>query len=294
MGLKLFQLIDAGTSKFNKRFDLLFKIYVLVTTVLISGNSIYIMIKYTLKLNGGLMNMNFLIHTMMQFLLIFRCGPRLSANEVICLLDPLNNEKCEKFIKRSVFTAVGIQSFTIISGLTYLFLVGPDELFMVSFGFEGKEITRSPEGTFVTFCSVLNVVHMFIATAIFSVRYLVFVYSMSLLARQNLTFIEGLLAKSKLINLNQIIFVRIEEMYLTFNSLGNRLNVTYGRVPLWFHMVLYAMITSVGTWSVLARGGANGMEAMYRNIIFLLTTLAVDLLAIELCRRSDTSMVTFQ
>lgn len=254
----------------------------------------YVIVNYTFRMNGGMMSLHYSIHHLMQFLLIFQSGEKLSSDEITSSLNPQNQRRFKKCRNVCLWSMVALIVTFVLFLVFFFLLYSPGEIFLLGYGAPGSQVVQSLIGRILVFVAVNTLTNILFTALVFFPRYLIFVYAMSLLTKQNSLFIEGLVVKCDAIDLSPVTFSRLEGMYLNYRKLVNKLNVSYGKVPLWSLMVLYANTASLGTLIVLSNGKASSLVILGRNIILLLCTLVYFLILIKLCNSSYDSMEYFR
>lgn len=290
----MFHALELGTLKWNKKVVWAFKIYLFISSLLSVICNFYVMIEYTIKINGGIININFIIQTTMQFFVTCRCEQNMTGDEISCHLNGGNFERLRE--RKVAFMWIIFSCIAFFSGtsIAYLLLNGPNEIFMMTFGFEGEGIRNTWMENPLLIVAIMSLSNMVISMVVFAVLYSTFVYSLLLLARQNLALVDSLIIKCELINLERSIFLKLEELYLTYKELVEKLNSVYGRVPFWFLMLVYANITAVGTFMVISNAGTSTPIIIGRNTSFLAAVTIVVMMLINMSGKSYESMNKFR
>lgn len=291
---KLFDLLITGTANLNPSVTWVMKMYVLICTLFSIVSHTFVMINYTLKVNGGIININFLIHNLMQFLLVVLPGQRFTSDQIACLLTRANQEKLQLYKATFILVLMTFLAFTSLSSVIVFTLNrGTDQMYVMAYGFERSRAFDPMTETFLLAVVVCNLGNIFWTLFIFSSRYAVLLYATSLLAQQNLHFMDSLEVKCHLGQLNPAIFNRVDQMYLMYRRIVDKVNAAYGKVPFWFLMVFYANITSFGTLLVLLNGQAV-LVFVNRNVSSMATILAGLLGFIHLSNKGYHAMELFR
>ena len=291
--LRIVHLLESGNSKSHPRLVRTLKIYFAISLIIITSCNIYVMAKYTLKRNGGIFNFQSLMHMTMQFCIIFCDKGFLTSEQVACYLSPETNVRLQNY-KKNYFKYFSLVMAPIIaSSIILISIYGPDEIYIMAFGIEGREV-ESFLGYFLLIMAFINVFNLISTIFIFSSRYIAVVYAIHMLARENLTFTRSLLIRCELSILNQEVFSRLEEMYLVYTSLVNEVDVIHGKVPLWCFMIIYVCIAAIGTFAVLSDYTISLASIIARSAAFLAVSLIFMLIVTRFCESAHTSMKQFR
>lgn len=289
---KFWKIFD-DKSKLKRKIIFLLKVYFALSILSSAACHLFIMSNYTFKLNGGAVSINFFIHYLMQILLIFRSDQQISIDEISCLLNKEAQRKLERCRATFKWLAVVFVTLIFMSSAIFLCTNGPSEVLIMAFGYDGNEL----DGSFRKILLVLginNLINMLITFSTFSVWYSFILHAISLFAIQNVTFVDTLVAKCDVVHLTQETFCQIEELYLIYRELVEKVNFTYGRIPLWCLMMLYANITSFGALFVIFKGNAAICAILARTVFFSISVLAILFFWIHMSNLSYRSMETFR
>lgn len=290
---KCFDFLIDSSSKLTKKVTLPIKTYILIFILLSIAINSYLTAKYNLKIYGAIFNLNYVMHNLMQFLLVFRSSEQLTIKQVSQLLNQVDQEGLKRVKISFVWCILAFALFLIISAFAYFMMNHPREIYLLVLGFEADQLVNLPIGSFFVFVGVVSLINLLLTLTVFCARYLLIVHAISLFSKQNLTFIDSLLS-SETNNLAHGFLMKIEDLYLLYKQLVEKVNASYGHFLFWLLMVLYTTITSFGILIVMWNGESVLLNLIARNVSFIVTILIFTLCLINKCNKSYYWMEEFR
>lgn len=290
---KFNKIFASGTVKLNTGLTFLLKCYILVSILLAILCHLFVVVNFTLKDNGGIVSLNYIVHHSMQFLLVFRPGHRFTTDQVFCLLNEANRRRIK------LYRSIILSSTIVVIAIYILMLIacrkfrGPGTIYLLAYGFDGSSLEDSLIKRILLLVGMNNVTNIFITGLEFSARYFIFVYAISLVARQNINLMDTLLESGPM-DTRPETFSCLEQLYFDYREVVGKLNASYGNVPLWFLLNLYTNITGLGTFIVIFHGKASVLDILGRSMMCVATAFAFTVFLIHLCTKSHNFMARFR
>lgn len=286
-------LVD-GSVKFNRKLVLVCKIYIFCSIILSIATHSFVVIKYTLKSNGGTISWNYFVYHAIQLLFLICPGDQLTGDEILRPLDRENEKRIKKYRIVASWSNTAFIAICVLSTLGHFYARGPDHLLAIAFGLDHSEVLGSPTGYVLLFVAINNVVSILSYSIEYTARYTIFVYALLLFAKQNVAFIDDLMCKCESVTFNSATLNRIDELYLEYKELVDKLNSAYGKIPFWYLTILYCNITSIGTFLVILHGKATVYELLGGSVSGVSITFFFTMYLIHLCSASYDSMESFR
>lgn len=279
--------------KVNKGFSFLVKAYVLLVSLLSIGLQTFVTAKYSLESNVGVVICS-LPQQILQFILLLRRGT--CDDEVIGLLTSASLERVKKLRVIMVLSYIAYQFVLVTSAFGCLIIFGPAEVFLVAFGNPADSRQFNSFAKFwLVFVFLHNLVNSIGVLGVFSLRYTKVAHAISLLAEQNLTHLNNLVFDGvTMVPVDPKSFVKIEQMYLTYREVLEKLNSIYGLVPLWLLLILYTSITATGSYAVICRDSFITWSMVSKNLAFCSLLVTFVLYWTHLSSRSYNLMENFR
>lgn len=295
-----------GTVRPGKRLYFTLKTYYVLSTWLTITSHLYFMFKYTIKTNGGIVSISWIVHQLMELFLVFRCGG--FGHQLTGLLNESNVELMKKFKFLFLVIMMSVALFT--SFLVIYFTFNDAQLVCpVSFGIAQNELSDTRSELICYIVSFNHVTNTFSTILVLSARYSTIAYSITLFAQQNLLLMTNSTRdqiknsdlwrqqrtnKSKDHFDHQFLFSEMERLYLASKELVEKLNSTYGSVPFWFLMLLYSNITTFGTIMVISNKICSTALFIFRYGGFICIILTLNLFLINLSNKCFNRMEAFR
>ena len=292
--LRFYRLLEKDVSTKPTVAIRMLILYLLACFTLKTATNVLVMMKYTFKLNCGVINWFQLWTTFMQFIIIF-CGKgAMPSDQISCLLGQVEQKKLEKtkFIYISMILLCSL--FIIVSSFKFVSSNGASAMYYSIFGIDGSEVVEPAMKWILLVSAITANLNMAFTILIFALRYSSVLEATSLLTQQNLHIMNKLLMKCELAEVKDLTFKTIEDMYLAYIRIVRQVNTVHGRVPLWFLMMIYICITMLGSYIVVSDGKTSLMPLLTRNGICLAVVLVFTLRLITLCTRCHSNMEQFR
>ena len=288
---KICDIVSGVDANIDKKVALALKRIMLTSNLLTLATSLYVLVMYTFKLDGGLVTIQFIVHNLMQILI--STGYSINSDDVVYLL----NEEYEKIFNKYRYKYISLTMVAVsciwMSLVVFIIKSGAKELYLTTFGFEGNEFDGTQVGYMLASIGILEMVILIILLLLFSIRYSTLVYAISLLARQNLSIIDSWPTKLQLATLNKSIFTKLEEIYLVYIESVEKINRKYSIYPLWFFMGTYVGFITIGTFSVVSTAKSSTLSVVIRQIFVIIIFFLFFFMLIRMCNTSSTSMEHF-
>lgn len=282
------------TSKLKKVLVICFKIYIFITIALSLSCHAFVTFKFTLNENGGIVSLIYLVANVMQFLLIFDSEKTLPLDTVTNLLKPSTQQSIRRNRAISGWSIFALVTLFVLSLLFFVSFNGPTRVFLKAYGCESSHL-KEPLFVRIFLLIAFNNTATIMATSLtFFSRYLMFLYYICLLARQNVAFVDSFLMQSGPPDVTYGTLKRIEQLYLQYKELVDKLNVAYSMVPLWSLINLYTHILALGTMLIIFHGKRNALGISIQCAFFLVAALVFTILLVQMCKTSHTLMETFR
>lgn len=280
--------------KMNRGFASLLKCYILLSILISLTVHTFVTVKYTLKENGGIVSLNYTVHHFMQFLLIFSSHREFSLDQITYLLTPANKRIFKRNKSICLFWNFTLGAFCLFSLFTFIYFYGQREFNLSGYGLKANQVEDPFLNQILFFSGFNQVVSVFATSFIFIGRYSIFLNAICLFAKQNVTFIDTLLVKCDSITLTQETLEQLEELYLKYRELVDKLNSTLGTVPLWCLVTSYTNVVEMGTMAVLFHGKSSATEILAECAFFLVLMLLLTRHLMNECNQSYDSMESFR
>ena len=283
----------ANGSQWNRKHILLFKFYIFLSILLSSGCHVFVMLKYTLESNGAIINLSYLIHNLMQFMIIFRPSGYVTTEEVLCPLDQAAQKRIKKSLISSSWFVFAFLVFWCSMLTIHLFSRSTGHVMLFMFGFDTSSLEWTLQYILI-FTGINTFIGLLLIAGHLTCYYSILIQALVLFGRQNVALVDTFLSKYDSIHPKELMFSRIEELYLTYRELVEKVNLAYGKVPIWYLIVLYTNIIFTGTFLVIFHGKATTFELLGGSLFGSLLSCICMYSMIYLCDLSHTWMEKFR
>ena len=282
-----------GTCKLSRKSILLFKFYLFLSIFASSGCHVYVIVEYTFRSNGAIMNFSYLIHHLMEFMIIFLSSGHVTTDEVLIQLDQASQMQIKKYLNFATWSVFAFSVSWFVMFVIHAASESTNHLMMFMFGFDSSGFDRTIEFFFI-FVSVNDCISLVLISCYLITRYISLIYALLLFARKNVLLVDTFVSKYDSIYPKEVMFGRIEELYLTYRELVPRINSAYGKVPLWYLTVVYTNIIFTGTFLVIFHGKVATSELLCGSFFALSVFFIIAYSMIYLCDSSYTWMEKFR
>ena len=290
--LKLFDALEGINVRIDRRFVLGVKIYFFISIVLSLSINSYVMMKYTLKENGGIFSIQLIVQNVMYFIVIFFTDINLNTGLITHQFDQSHMKQFNRYRLHTICVTLILFTSGSLFEIAYFMINGP-RTFLVVFGFTGNELSGPYTEYLLLVNVVTNIFNLTFTLLIFIMRYLTLVHAISLLGRQNLAFLESLLTEWQLVDYDEDLYIRIGEKYKFYIQSVERINSGFGKVPFWIFVTIYAEITSLGAVFVVSGRNTGALTLSGTHLIALVMIIIFVLRLMYLCKLGHDAMERF-